>query len=332
MVTQREVAKQARVSVATVSRYINKKGYISPEIQNRILEAIEQLHYKPNLIARSLKLRSTKTLGHIFPDIENEFFIRLIRMAEDIAHKHGYTVILCNTENKVEKEKIYIDVLKGKLVDGYIIIPAVSQEGNQYEILSNENVVYVDRFANVDKEICIKLDNKKGVRLGLEYLIGLGHRRIGIVNVPQNVTTGYDRYEGYRETLLERGIEFDETLVAFADYSVEGSLQETVGLLQSVRPPTAIFPMSGPTTAGALLAIKQLGLKIPQDISIIGFDELEYAELLNPPLTVIVQPAYEFGRIATETLLKIINKKRIGPKLIELEPTLKIRGSCARIS
>jgi LacI family transcriptional regulator len=332
LITQREVAKQAHVSVATVSRYINKKGYISPEIKKRILEAIEQLNYKPNLIARSLKIRSTNTLGFIFPDIENEFFIGLIKMAEEIAHKHGYTVILCNTENKVEKEKMYIEVLKGKLVDGYIIIPATSLEGGHYRLLRSENVVYVDRFAQVDNEVCIKLDNKKGVRLGLEYLTELGHRRIGIVNVPQNVTTGHERYEGYREFLVERGIVVDEELVAFTDYSTEGSQQETLSLLQSDEPPTALFTMSGPTTAGALLAIKQLGLNIPRDVSIIGFDELEYAELLNPPLTVIVQPAYEFGRIATETLLKIINKKRIGPRVLELEPALKIRGSCAGIS
>jgi DNA-binding LacI/PurR family transcriptional regulator len=331
LITQREVAKHANVSVATVSRYINKKGYISPEIKNRILEAIERLQYKPNLIARSLKIRSTNTLGLIFPDIENEFFIGLIKMAEEIAHKHGYNVILCNTENKVEKERIYIEVLKGKLVDGYIIIPATSIESEQYDVLRNENVVYVDRFARVDNEICIKLDNKKGVRLGLEYLTELGHTRIGIVNVPQNVTTGYERYEGYREFLLERGVEVEESLVAFTDYSVEGSLQETVSLLQSNDPPTALFTMSGPTTAGALLAMKQLGLNIPRDVSIIGFDELEYAELLNPPLTVIVQPAYEFGRIAAETLLKVIRKKRIGSRLVELEPTLQIRGSCAGI-
>jgi DNA-binding LacI/PurR family transcriptional regulator len=253
-------------------------------------------------------------------------------MAEEIAHNHGYNVILCNTENKVEKEKMYIEVLKGKLVDGYIIIPSTSLEGYQYQVLLGDNVVYVDRFAQVDNEICIKLDNKKGVRLGLDYLIELGHTRIGIVNVPQNVTTGHERYEGYRDFLLEHGIGVDEKLVAFTDYSLAGSLHETVGLLQSDNPPTALFTMSGPTTAGALLAISQLGLKIPRDISIIGFDELEYAELLNPPLTVIVQPAYEFGRIAAETLLKLINKRRIESRLVELEPALKIRGSCEKIS
>jgi DNA-binding LacI/PurR family transcriptional regulator len=231
----------------------------------------------------------------------------------------------------VEKEKIYIEVLKGKLVDGYIIIPSSSDMGEQYEVLRNENVVFVDRFATVDKAICIKLNNKKGVSLGLEYLISLGHRRIGVVNVPQNVTTGRERFEGYMETMQEHGISFNKALVAFTDYSVEGSLLETKKLLQSEKPPTALFTMSGPTTAGALLAVKQFGLRIPHDISLIGFDELEYAELLDPPLTVIVQPAYEFGRIATETLLKIINKKRVGPKLVELNPTLNIRGSCARI-
>jgi len=332
MPTQREVADKAGVSVASVSRFINKKGYVSPVISTRIKEAIKELNYKPNLIARSLKLKKTKTLCLIFPDIENPFFISLVRKAEEVAHKNNYNIVICNTENSPYKERAYIEVLMGRMIDGYIVIPSVSDNPKLYEFLKNEKVVFVDRFSGIENEICIKLDNMGGVNLAIDYLYELGHRRIGIVNVPLNITTGFERFMGYKMSLENRGLIIDESLIGFADFSIESGFEETLKLLTLKARPTAIIPMSGPTTIGALRAIKKCSLRIPEDVSIIGFDEFAYAELLHPPLTTISQPAYDFGTMATEILLKVLKGKNIKKKVIELKPQLIVRGSCEAVS
>lgn len=330
MATQRDVAKKAGVSIATVSRAINDKGYVSPEVRKRISRAIFALGYKPNLVARSLKLKKTRTIGLIFPDIENPFFISLIRKAEEVAHRNGYSVILCNTENKTEKERIYIDVLLGRLIDGFIIIPSSSTNSRMYDALKKEKVVFVDRTSGVEDEICITLDNVGGVMLAVDHLVGLGHRRIGIVNVPLDITTGADRFEGYKKGLAAHGLALDPSIVGFADFTPEAARAQTAAMFRNERRPTAVLPMSGPTTIGVLTAVKESRLKIPEDVSVIGFDEFAHAPLLDPPLTTISQPAYEFGTTAMETLLKLVRGQRVRRGRIELKPTLILRESCGK--
>jgi DNA-binding LacI/PurR family transcriptional regulator len=330
MVTQREVAKRARVSVATVSRLINEKVYVSPRVRDRIQRAIRDLGYKPNLVARSLKLSKTKTLGLIFPDIENAFFISLIKKAEEVAHDNHYSVILCNTENKPEKEKMYIDVLTGRLIDGYIIIPSISNNPDAYQALRDKKVVFVDRISGLDGEICIKLDNIGAVMTAVDYLVELGHRRIGIINVPLQITPGAERFEGYKLGLKKHGIPFDDDLVRFAGFLPETGYSKTNELLSLKHRPTALLPMGGPTTIGALKAIRELGLVIPSDVSVIGIDDFTCAELLNPPLTIIAQPAYEFGTLAINMLLHIMRGKSVSQRLVELEPRLVLRESCGK--
>jgi DNA-binding LacI/PurR family transcriptional regulator len=331
MATQRDVAKKARVSIATVSRSINSKGYVSPGVRDRINRAILDLGYKPNLVARSLKLKKTRTIGLIFPDIENPFFISLVKKAEEVAHRNNYSVILCNTENKAEKEKMYIDVLLGRIIDGFIIIPSLSTNPQMYAALKKEKAVFVDRTSGMKEEICITLDNVDGVMLAVDHLAGLGHRRIGVVNVPLDITTGLDRYEGYKKGLATHGVALDMEIVRFADFTPEAACAKTIEILKGQRPPTALLPMSGPTTIGSLRAVRELRLKVPDDISIVGFDEFTYAELLNPPLTTISQPAYDFGSIATETLLKLVRGKRVKTGRIELKPRLIVRESCGKV-
>jgi len=331
MTTQKVVAKKANVSVATVSRYINSVGYISPEVKGRIKKAIKELNYKPNLVARSLKLRNSKTIGLVFPDIKNPFFIELVRRAEEVAYNNGYNIILCITENKLDREKLYLEVLKGKLIDGYIVIPSSSEDSRLYEVLEGENVVFVDRSTGLDDEILIKLDNIQGVRLAIEHLLDLNHRRIGVINVPLNITTGSERFEGYKAVLAENGIELQAEYIKYADYSIESSYEKTREILSLKNRPTAIITMSGLTTLGALKAIKDSGLSIPSDLSIVSFDDFESSELLNPPITTVAQPAAEFGIRAAEILVNLINGKKPRPKRLILEPKLVIRGSCGKL-
>jgi DNA-binding LacI/PurR family transcriptional regulator len=326
--TQNDVAEKARVSVATVSRYINHSGYISTDVRKRIGTAIAALGYRPNLVARTLKIRSSNTIGLIFPDIENPFFISLIRRAEEVAHKHGHSVILCNTENRPEKEREYLEVLRGKLVDGYLLIPTDSTTPALRDLLEGEKVVYLDRTAGPDPEaVTVMLDNKKAVTIAVSYMAHLGHERIGTIGVPLTVTTGLLRMRGYRAALRAVGRGVDESLIRCADYSAESAFRETRKLLSGKNRPTAILPLSGPTTIGALRAIRELHLKVPKDISIIGFDDFEYADLLDPPLTRIAQPAYEFGATGIELLLKLMKGETIPRKNVVLEPRLIIRGS-----
>jgi LacI family transcriptional regulator len=331
MATQYDVAKLAKVSIATVSRYINDKGYISPEYQKRIKDAIEELNYIPNLVARSLKVKSTRTIGLVFPDIDNPFFIGLIKSAEETAQKHDYSVILCNTKNNPAYERKYIEVLKGKVVDGYIIIPTTPEGDSLEDLLGNEKVVYVDRCLRGRGAICVRLDNKKGVRLALEHLFDLGHRRIAAVCVPTNITTGRERLEGYIETLENYGYETDPELIRIGEYSAESSYEQTKKLLEKKLRPTAVIFMSGLTTLGGIRAVKELSLKVPEDLSVVSFDDFETAELLNPPLTTIVQPAKEFGRKAIEILVKLIGGKQVRPNVTILSPELLLRESCRPI-
>lgn len=331
MATQRDVARRAGISIATVSRCINQKGYISPRAKARVDRAIRDLKYKPNLVARSLKVRSSRVIGLIFPDIENPFFISLIKKAEEVAQRHGYNVFLCNTENKPEKEVQYIEMLKGKLVDGYIIIPSITTGSSLKEVIRGEKVVFLDRRIEEDPgRISVKLDNRKAIRIAVEHLAGLGHRRIGAVCVPVSVTTGAERLAGFREAARKLSLPVDETLIAYADFSVESARQRTRELLTISRRPTALVPMSGPTTIGALKAIRELDLRIPDDVSLISFDESPFDELFTPPLTTVAQPAYEFAARGTELLLSLLRGEKVRQRLIVLDPIFIERDSCRR--
>jgi len=331
MTTQKVVAKKANVSIATVSRYINKVGNISPEVKSRIEKAIREINYKPNLVARSLKLKSSKTIGLVFPDISNQFFIKLVRHAEEVAYHHGYNIILCITENKLDREKLYLDVLKGKLVDGFLIIPSSSVDSRRYEVLEGENVVFLDRSSGLADTILIKLDNELGVRLAIEHLLDLNHRRIGVISAPLEVSTGYERFEAYKLILAEYGIELQAEHTKFAGYSIESSYKKTLEVLRLTDRPTAIVTMCGPTTLGALKAIREANLTIPDDISIISFDDFESAALMNPPITVVSQPADEFGIRGAEILVNLINGRKPRPRQLNLEPELIIRESCKKL-
>jgi DNA-binding LacI/PurR family transcriptional regulator len=330
-ITLREVAKEAAVSVSTASSVINKSRFVSKDKKERVLEAIDKLSYNPNLIARSLKISSSNTIGMIFPDIENSFFISLIKKAEECAFKSGYNVILCNTNNDSEKEKQYIQLLKGKMVDGFILITSFKEKDYLEKAMAGEKVVYVDRYLGIIDEAVVKLDNVKGVRIAVKYLAGLGHKRIGYINIKPYINIGSERLEGYKKGLEESGIEFDPDLVKYSGFSIESSYKEMKELLSYENKPTAVIPVSNRITIGALKAIKNSGYKIPEDISVVGFDELVTGDLLTPPLTVVTQPAYNFGEVAIKKLIDKINGIEPDIKVINLEPILIKRDSCKRI-
>lgn len=334
MATLIDVAKAAKVSVATVSRHINQKGYVSPQVQKRVHKAIRELNYKPNLVARSLKLKSSKTIGLVFPSIEDHFFSLLVSKAEQVANDHGYSVILCVSEYDLEEEKMYLSVLKDRLVDGFLVLPANTTDPDQYKILEGEKVVFVDQSPGVAQEICLKTDNIEGARKGMEYLFECGHTRIGFVNLPLDMTTGFERFEGVKNAYTDHNLPLNSNYVTFSDSQlrVEDGYKRTMELLHAPDRPTALFPMNGPLTIGALKAIREMQLRIPEEISIVGFDDHVFSELLDPPLTVVAQPVCDLGIIGMETLIENIQTNQIGPAKTVLSAKLIIRNSCKVIN
>lgn len=324
-----DVAARAQTSTATVSRVINGTGYVSNDLRERILAAARELGYTPNAVARSLKMRQTFTIGVIISDIANPFFAAVVRGIEDTLIRHRYHPLLCNTDRDPEKESLYIRLLREKRVDG-LIISAASGQGAHLEVLREVGVpwVFLNRRPEDFGGPAILTDNLAGAYQGTALLVDRGHTRIAVVAGPQNVNTGADRLEGYREALRDRGIPERPEYIAFGDFRAEGGYDATRTLLSLPDRPTALFVQNNQMTIGALRAIREAGVQIPKDMALLAFDETEWASIVDPPLTTIAQPAYEMGKAAASTLLSAIRKSGPGTSRdVYLPPRLVVRAS-----
>ncbi len=333
MPTQKDVAKKAGVSRTSVSNFINNKGYVSAAASKRIAKAINELNYRPNVFARSLKSKNTKTIGVLFPDVDSSFSSTIIRNIEKTAHANEYNIILSITDNVPEKERENIRSLLDRCVDGFIINPTFELNTCQYQELSGKHVVYVHRCTPPvdDNAALIKLNNRSAVRLGIEYLIELGHKNIGIINGPALYASGPERFHCLIECMKSYNIPIqDRFIVTASDYSEYQGYIKTKALLHRGSLPTAIFSLCGGLSIGSLKAVRESGLRIPEDISFISFDNSNYTEYLDPPITTIMQPASEFGIVAVNTLFKMIQGEQHANNCIELIPELIIRNSCSK--
>jgi LacI family transcriptional regulator len=331
MPTLRDVAKVAGVSTATVSATINQSAYVRPELQERVRKAIAEIGYHPNGIARSLKKRSTQTLGLIISDITNPFFTALVRGVEDAANARGYALILCNTDEHLEKERAYIRLLRSRRVDGLIMAPAGAPD--DYRGLSaevNTPLVFIDRripFVSADAVI---VDNVAGARQVVQYLLQLGHRRIGAITGLPHISTTHERIQGYRQALEGAGIALDPTLMPGGNSRLEGGYLAARELLSGGDRPTAVFATNNLMAIGLMRAVAERGLRCPEDISVACFDDFEWASVFRPRLTTVAQPVYETGLKAAELLFARIYGTMTGePCEVVLSPTLVIRDSCA---
>lgn len=334
MATIKDVAERAGVSVMTVSRVINNSKYVSQEAREKVEKAMKELGYVPNALAHGLITKRTHVLGLVVSDITNPFFTTIARGVEDTAIKNGFNIILCNTDEDVEKEERYIELLLRKRVEGIILSPADCSKRESVEQILKRNVplVLIDRYIkglNVD---CVYSDSISGAYELTRYLINLGHRRIGIIVGPNRISTALDRVEGYKRALQDAGILIDESLIRWGEkYSREDGYRNAKELLATKNPPTAIFGGNRLITVGILKAIRELDLKIPDDVSVVSFDEVEDMSVTNPFLTVMSQDSYNIGVIATEKLLERIRGDsnlliRFGHTI--LQPKLIIRESC----
>lgn len=309
MPTLIDVAKKAGVSPITVSRVINKTGHISPKMLERVNQAIAELGYVPNELARSLRLKRTNTLALILTDITNPFFTIIARGVEDTANQAGYNVIFYNTDESVEKEKKSFNLILQNQVDGVLLVPATSS--SKLVDLINEQglpLVVLDR-AVPSKTDGVQCDSTGGAYQLVKLLIGLGHRRITMINGPVDVSTSLDRLTGYKQAMAEAGLQNFEACY-FGRFEQNSGYELTKKVMAQFPRPTALFAANNLIAIGTLMALHDLNLRVPEDVAVVGFDDLPLDLVVKPFLTVVAQPAYEMGKKATELLIERINGAR----------------------
>jgi LacI family transcriptional regulator len=333
VVTIHDVATHAGVSAMTVSRVINHPARVAPATRLRVEQAIHDLGFVPNALARSLLHGRTHTIALIVSDISNPFFTQVARGVEDVAQRNGYTVIFGNSDESPEKERQYIQALLSRRVDGLLIAAAGSASRPMLEVLLRHKhpFVLIDRVIDGIATDTVIGDSIGGARLLTEHLIGLGHRRIALVNGPSEVSTAYDRRRGYLEALRTHALEPQPELIIEGYYKRDSGYQAARQLLAlpPAQRPTAIFAGNNFLSVGVIEALREAQLVVPQDIAVVSFDDIELASALYPFLTVVAQPARTFGTIAMQFLLERLDGAEApAPRKVVLPPELVVRVSC----
>ena len=332
MATIDDVAKRAGVSKSSVSRYLNGNfTYLSDAMRAKIAKAIRELNYRPNSIAQSLKKKETKVIGLVVGDM-NPFWMEALRGVQFECSRHGYDLMISSSNWDVGKEIENIRMLKSRQVDGMIIASmATSVDGvGVYEELIAEQFpfVFADCMTDEEKADRVVTNTVAGAMEAVEYLIALGHRKIATLLFPVVSTVRQERLLGYKQALRKHGIEVDESLIRVCKESRGSGVDATIGLLSMPDRPTAIFSTNIHLTLDVLRGIRQSGLEVPRDISVVGYDDTDWAPLLDPPLTTVSIPAYEMGSKAASLLFKKIRQtKQTKPKKIEVSPKLMVRLS-----
>ncbi|MCZ0756552.1 LacI family DNA-binding transcriptional regulator [Anoxybacillus sp. J5B_2022] len=330
MVTISDVAKLANVSTATVSRVLSNSGNVKKETTEKVLEAIQKLNYQPNILARQLRKLETKTILVVVPDITNTFFSKILRGIEHVAIENDYEVLLGDTGNNVERERVYLDILRQKKADGMILLTARLESHLLEEIASEFPVVLACEYLEGSTIPTVSIDNVSSARKATEYLINLGHRRIGFISGPLNVILSRDRLKGFRQAMAQHNIPIESFLVQEGDFSFESGYNMMMKFLALDQPPTAVFAANDEMAIGAIKAIKSKGLRVPDDISVVGFDDIQFASIYEPALTTISQPMFEIGKKAMELLIKLINKDQLEKNQYILRDRLIIRDTCKK--
>lgn len=331
-ITIADVAKHANVSKSTVSQYLNKRyDYMGEQTKKRIEQAIKELGYQPNIVARSLKQKSTSTIGVVVANILHAFSTHVIRAIEDFCNEQDFHIIVCNADDDPVKEKKYIEMLRAKQVDGMIIFPT-DRNIDLYQKMLKESypVVFVDRTVPQLPISSIMLNNEKAVKLAIDHFISNGYERMAIMttSIIRNVTPRIERINGYRKALTDLDIEVNEEYIKAREVNqLQNGLKEMLSL---AKPPQAILAGNDLTLMEILKYVKENQLKIPEDLALIGIDDLSFASFYSPALTTISQPTMEMGQKAAELLLTKIRNQNFHEEdhIYRFEPRLLIRDSC----
>lgn len=327
--TLRDVAAAAHVSTATAARALGGYGAVSPEVRQRVAAAAASIGYRRNSLARSMITGTTHTIGLVVADIENPFFARAARGIADTAHAAGYEVLLANSDEDVAKESAAVQTLSEKQVDGLIVAPASTTDRPFIHQLPARGtpVVLFDRSLPGDGVDAVVVDNRDAVRRATEYLVSLGHRRIALLTTESGIYTNQERMAGYAEGLAAAGIPPDDELIRRVPYDRDRAADETEIVLGLAAPATAIFATDNLMSLGAFEGAQQAGRRVPDDVSIIGFDDMDWTTIVRPQLTVVAQPVYELGAAAARRLLERIGGDDTPPRRTILETSFIVRDS-----
>jgi LacI family transcriptional regulator, repressor for deo operon, udp, cdd, tsx, nupC, and nupG len=328
MASIKDVAKLANVSTATVSRVLRNAGNVTEETKRRVLEAIEALNYQPNVLGRYLRRMETETVLVIVPDITNPFFSKVLRGIEAVALERGYQVLLGDTQNDVQLEEQYLNVLPQKQVDGMIFLTARTRKELMEEMSRQFPIVLACEYLEGTDIPTVSIDNISSARKATEHLIGLGHRRIAHLTGPMDVILSRDRLRGYYQALAQHDIDVDAALVQEGDFSYESGYNVTLKLLALEKPPTAIFAANDAMAIGAIKAVRHRGGRVPDDVAVVGFDDIQMASIFEPGVTTIAQPMFDIGKQAMKLLLQLIDGEEVERRQFVLPDRLVIRESC----
>lgn len=327
--TVKEVAQRAGVSTATVSRALSGSAGVRESVRSHILEIARALSYRPNRAARDLRVRSSRAVGVLIPDIENPFFTSLVCGIEDVLGKTDYSLLLASYNEDPDQESRRLEVFRADGVSGLIFAASRAPSGLYAELgKAGMALVGVSRDVARLRIDQVTVANQEGARTATSHLIQLGHKRIAIINGPLVFTTARDRQAGYEDALRDAGIALDENLVFHGAFKQPAGYSAMRQLLELADPPTAVFAGSNLLTLGALQAIHERHLAIPDEIAIVGFDEMPWAMSLRPPLTTVAQPAFDVGRTAAELLLARVREPALPRRRVVLETRLIVRSSC----
>ncbi|MBD1383337.1 LacI family DNA-binding transcriptional regulator [Metabacillus arenae] len=329
-VTIKEVAKQANVSTATVSNVINNTKFVSEEVRTRVLHVIEELNFHANTLAKGLRIQESRLIGVIVSDIANPFFSKVVSGIEKGAAEMGYNILLCNTASNLDKEIEFLNILKGKRVEG-LIISSSGTTKEYFESLENLNIpiVFLNRSPNTPSHKVVITNNIKGANKATEHLIQHGYTRIGIISGPTSLSTGKDRLTGYKRAMEDYHLSIPDSYIQEGDFSIESGYRAMKDLLTLNKDLEACLISNNFMTLGAHKYIKEAGYSIPNDIAVIGYDDSDWADVMDPPLTTVKQPTFEQGQKAIEMLFSTIrNENHHKQQIMYLQPSLVIRKSC----
>jgi LacI family transcriptional regulator len=334
-VTLKELAARALVHPSTISRVANNDPSlrIAPATRSRIEALLRETEYRPNGVARGLKLRQTLVWAVVIPDITNPFFGALFRGIEDGASPRGYNVLLCNTDGSPERQRSHLQSLTARRVDG-VILASTFLKDPAVRWLRHQRTPYVlvNRYSDEALDPFVGSDDVTGARLATQHLLSLGHVRVAHLAGQTTISTGVQRRRGYQAALAEAGVPFDPELLVDAGFTEEGGDRATEGLLALKNPPTAVFAVTDMTAVGAYAAARRLGLRVPEDLAIAGYNDIPLAARLIPGLTTVHVPIHELGTVAARMLLEQIETGVPAPKRVVFAPQLVVRGSTGGVA
>ncbi|PKR85728.1 LacI family DNA-binding transcriptional regulator [Heyndrickxia camelliae] len=330
MATMKDISKKANVSLSTVSAVINQSAYVSPELTKRVQDAIAELNYRPNAVARSLKKKSTNTIGVIVTDILNPFYPPMIKGIEDVAFDHNFNVILCNTSNEHRRISTYLELMLEKQIDGLLLaniattedLKEIEKTGLKYVLINRKPPFYDKNFVGIN--------NILSTELAVNHLVGQGYKRIAFFGGNLKINTARERRSGFISCMNQNGLEVDPTLIFEGEYTLESGYTNVKKMLKEVDAlPDAICAVSDVVAFGVIKGLREAGIRVPEDIAVIGNDNSAFSENFLVPLSSVDHSTYEMGKLSMELLLQIIKEKHeITPRQIILTPSLVVRESC----